>query len=57
MRETHALLKILAISSNNIKQGKIKKAEKAFSDIEKKIKKVNLIHKFPPCGGQTRGAY
>ena len=38
MRKTHALLKILAISSNNIRQGKIKKAEKAFSDIEKKIK-------------------
>jgi prevent-host-death family protein len=40
MRETHALLKILAISSNNIMQGKIKKAETAFADIEKKIKDI-----------------
>jgi prevent-host-death family protein len=40
MRETHALLKILAISSNNIRQGRIKKAETAFSDIEKKIKDI-----------------
>jgi prevent-host-death family protein len=40
MRETHALLKILAISSNNIRQGRIKKAEIAFVDIEKKIKDI-----------------
>jgi prevent-host-death family protein len=40
MRETHALLKILAISSNNIKQGRIKKAETTFADIEKKIKDI-----------------
>ena len=36
MRETNALLKILAISSNNIRHGRIKKAETAFADIEKK---------------------
>lgn len=40
MRETHALLKILALSSNNIRQGRIKKAETAFVDIEKKIKDI-----------------
>jgi hypothetical protein len=38
--KAHDLLKILAISSNNIKQGKIKKAETAFADIEKKIKDI-----------------
>ena len=41
MRETNALLKILAMSSNNIKQGRIKKADAAFADIEKKIKDIN----------------
>jgi prevent-host-death family protein len=40
MRETTALLKILAISSNNIRQGRIKKAETAFAVIEKKIKDI-----------------
>jgi prevent-host-death family protein len=40
MQETLALLKILAISSSNIKNGKIKKSEKAFSDIETKIKEI-----------------
>jgi|WetSurMetagenome_2_1015567.scaffolds.fasta_scaffold1763128_1 hypothetical protein len=38
--KANALLKILAISTNNIRQGRIKKAEKAFSDIEKKIKDI-----------------
>jgi hypothetical protein len=37
MHEAVALLKILAISSENIKAGKIKKADKAFSDIERKL--------------------
>lgn len=40
MQDTLALLKILAISSNNIKSGKIKKSEKAFSSIENKIGKL-----------------
>jgi prevent-host-death family protein len=40
MRETVALLKILAMSSKSIKDGKIKKADKAFSDIENRIKKI-----------------
>jgi prevent-host-death family protein len=40
MQETLALLKILAISSSNIKSGKIKKSQKAFSDIETKIKEI-----------------
>ncbi len=40
MRDTVALLKILAMSSKNIKDGKIKKAEKAFSDIQNRIRKI-----------------
>ena len=38
MHEALALLKILAISSSNVAQGRVKKSEKAFADIEKKIK-------------------
>jgi prevent-host-death family protein len=38
MQEALALLKILAISSSNVAQGRVKKSEKAFADIEKKIK-------------------
>lgn len=40
MRETQALLKILAISSNNVRHGRVKKAETAFADIEKKIQDI-----------------
>lgn len=40
MRETVALLKILAMSSKSIKDGKVKKAEKAFSDIDARIRKI-----------------
>ena len=40
MRETMALLKILAMSSTHIKQGKLKKATKAFSDIETRIQEL-----------------
>jgi len=40
MNDTLALLKILAISTNNVKLGRIKKADKAFSDIENRIKEL-----------------
>lgn len=37
-QETLALLKILAISASNIKQGKSQPLKEAFADIRKKIK-------------------
>ncbi|MBN2355530.1 type II toxin-antitoxin system Phd/YefM family antitoxin [candidate division KSB1 bacterium] len=38
MQESLALLKILALSNKNFAEGKLKSAEKAFSDIRLKIK-------------------
>ena len=40
MKETVALLKIIALSSNSIKRGNIKKADDAFLDIETRIKEI-----------------
>jgi prevent-host-death family protein len=40
LRETIALLKIVALSSNSVKQGKVKKAESSFADIENRIKEI-----------------
>jgi len=37
-QETLALLKILALSSKSIKEGKVKPIRKAFKDLDKKIK-------------------
>ncbi len=39
-KETLALLKILALSSKNLREGKVKELEKTFSDIKKKVKKI-----------------
>ena len=36
--ETMALLKLLVLSSKSLEEGKVKKADKAFKDIRKKIK-------------------
>ncbi len=38
-QESLALLKILAMSSKNLKDGNVKSIDQAFSDIRKKIKK------------------
>lgn len=40
MKETVALLKIVALSSNSIKQGNIKEADAAFLEIETRIKEI-----------------
>jgi prevent-host-death family protein len=37
-QENLALLKILALSSKNLKKGKVKPLEKAFDDVQKRIK-------------------
>lgn len=38
-QESLALLKILALSSKNIKEGKVKPLDKAFHNLEERIKK------------------
>jgi prevent-host-death family protein len=38
-QESLALLKILALSSKSIKEGKVKTLDKAFQDLEERIKK------------------
>jgi len=38
-QESLALLKILALSSKNIKEGKVKPLDEAFQDLEKRIKR------------------
>lgn len=38
-QESLALLKILALSSSNIKKGKVKPLDEAFQDLEKRIEK------------------
>ena len=40
MQESMALLKMLAISSNHLKQGQIKSLKKTFSDLKKRTRKT-----------------
>ena len=40
-QETLAMLKLLALSTKSIKEGKAKPIKKAFSDLQKKIDKFN----------------
>ena len=41
-QESLALLKILAMSNKNLKNGNVKSIDQAFSDIRKKIKKNSI---------------
>jgi len=38
-QESLALLKILALSANNLKEGRVKPLKKAFDDLQKRIRK------------------
>lgn len=38
-QESMALLKILALSANNLKEGRVKTLKKAFDDLQKRIRK------------------
>jgi prevent-host-death family protein len=38
-QESLALLKILALSANNLKEGRVKPLKKAFADLQKRIRK------------------
>jgi len=39
-QESLALLKILALSANNLKEGRVKPLKKAFDDLQKRIRKI-----------------
>jgi prevent-host-death family protein len=39
-QESLALLKILALSANNLKEGRIKPLKRAFGDLQKRIRKI-----------------
>lgn len=39
-QESLALLKILALSANNLKEGRVKPLKKAFEDLQKRIRKI-----------------
>ena len=39
-QESLALLKILALSANNLKEGRIKPLKRAFDDLQKRIRKI-----------------
>jgi len=39
-QESLALLKILALSANNLKEGRVKPLKKTFDDLQKRIRKI-----------------
>lgn len=39
-QESLALLKMLALSANNLKEGRVKPLKKAFDDLQKRIRKI-----------------